>query len=86
MAALDADDLRAVELLRALQAMGPDTDRLLRLTVRAMDGRLVGEVMLSAADTERLRLAAEAGAEAHAVDAGQLLAEAEAILRGGEAS
>lgn len=72
----------AMELHQALGAMSPDTGTAARLIVLTPSGDLVGTLRLSEADVERLRLAAEESAAAHAVDATQLLAEAEAILRG----
>ncbi|RCH70486.1 hypothetical protein DT019_03075 [Streptomyces sp. SDr-06] len=83
MAGLGHDALRAIELQLALGGMSPDTGTAVRLIVLTPGGDLVGTVRLTEADVERLRLAAEAGAEAHAVDAGELVAEAEALLRGG---
>lgn len=79
MSTLDHDDLRAIELLRALQAMGPDTGTAVRIHVLTPDGDLVGAVRLSAADVERLRLAAEDAATMHG--ASDVAAEAEAFLR-----
>ncbi|MFD9564384.1 hypothetical protein [Streptomyces sp. NPDC059994] len=84
MATLGHDGLRAIELLRALQAMGPDTGTVARILVLTPGGDLVGAVRLADADVERLRLAAEEGAAMHAAsaEAGDLAAEAEAFLRG----
>jgi hypothetical protein len=87
MAGLNHDDLRAIELHRALAAMGPDTGTAVRLIVLTPSGDPVGTLRLSAADVERLRLAAEDGAAMHAVTADELSAEFEAFLRdGGEVS
>lgn len=85
MTALDHDDLRAIELLRALQAMGPDTGTAVRLLVLTPGGDLVGAVRLSTADVERLRLAAEDAAETHAIDTDQLVADVEKFLQNGDA-
>ncbi|MFD9630089.1 hypothetical protein [Streptomyces violascens] len=77
-------DLPAMELHAALSSMSPDTDVAARVIVLAAGGEVAGVTCLSAADVERLRLAAEDGAAMHAVDADGLLAEAEAFLRGNE--
>ncbi|MEU1071897.1 MULTISPECIES: hypothetical protein [unclassified Streptomyces] len=84
MATLDHDERPAIELHEALRSMSPDSDRAVRLTVRAMSGRLVGEVVLSRADVDRLRLAAtchpESDDDVDTSDAALVIAEAEAVI------
>ena len=79
--------LPAMELHAALSSMSPDTDVAARVVVLTAGGELAGVTALSAADVERLRLAAEDGAAMHAVTADELSAQFEAFLRSdGEAT
>ncbi|MEV6547966.1 hypothetical protein AB0M57_04560 [Streptomyces sp. NPDC051597] len=84
MATLDHDERPAIELHEALRSMSPDSDQAVRLTIRAMNGRLVGEVVLSHADVDRLRLAAtchpESGDDRDDSPEALVIAEAEAVI------
>nr|WSZ21163.1 hypothetical protein OH837_48830 [Streptomyces canus] len=59
-------------LLKALQEIGPDTDRALMATLRLPDHTYVGDVWLSAQDVEELTVAATALGESHAAFNAQL--------------
>lgn len=59
-------------LLKALQEIGPDTDRALMATLRLPDHTYIGDVWLSAQDVEELTVAATALGESHAAFNAQL--------------
>ncbi|MEV8523171.1 hypothetical protein AB0451_03285 [Streptomyces sp. NPDC052000] len=80
MAALDHSAMRVIELYRALKAMGPDTDRIARISLRTISGDPVGELVLSTQDVERLLVLL---AEPDADGAAQLVADVEAFLADG---
>jgi hypothetical protein len=79
MAALDHSAMRVIELYRALKAMGPDTDRIARMSLRTISGDPVGELVLSTQDVERLLVLL---AEPDATDgpAARMVADVEAFL------
>lgn len=78
----ELDGMAARSLHQALTSMSPDSDIAARVIILTPDGELAGVAVLAAADVERLRLAAEDGAELQAAASG-LAAEAEAWLRDG---
>lgn len=83
--ARELEGMAARGLHRALSSMGPDTDVAARAIILTPCGDLAGVVVLSHADTECLRLAAEASAEAHAADPDQMISDLQAFLaEGGE--
>lgn len=53
-------------LLKALQGIGPDTDRALMATLRLPDGTYIGDTWLSKQDVEELTVTATALGESHA--------------------
>lgn len=53
-------------LLKALQEIGPDTDRVLMATLRLAGGTYIGDTWLSKQDVEELTVAATALGESHA--------------------